>query len=292
MLQTLRNRRSLLVYSALAVERWDEVMYLGADMVCFDLEDGTAAERKDEARELCLSYIERRQAPSASQQTTPTLSLLRINSPHTLAGLKDIVAVAQMSHPPDGIIIPKTATAHDVRLVSNVLTHSVQSIEIIPLIETQSGVRNCRAIAAASPTVSALFLGSVDLSGELDSDMGWDALYRARSQLVEAASECDLDSIDGPWLSVDDTQGLASELARLAPMGFTGKASYDPSQIAAIHSAFTPSAEAIDKAQRIIDAVAASASGGARVDGQSVNKANAKGAARLIARARRRGVCP
>ena len=291
MIQTSRNRRSLLVYGALAIERWDEVMHLGADMVCFDLEDGTVAARKDEARDLCVSYFERRQ-PRSVQHAAQALSLLRINSPHTLAGLEDIVAVAQMSHPPDGIIIPKVATAHDVRLVSNVLADSKRTIELIPLIETQAGVRNCRTIAAASPAVSALFLGSVDLSGELGSDMGWDALYRARAQLVEATSQFGLDSIDGPWLSVDDAQGLADELGRLAPMGFTGKASYDPLQIPAIHGAFTPSRQAIDKAQRIIQAVAASPSGGARVDGQSVNKANAKGAARLIALAQRRGVHP
>jgi (S)-citramalyl-CoA lyase len=287
--QTARNRRSILMYSALAIERWDEVINLGADMVCFDLEDGTVAERKDEARDLCMSLFERRQPRKASRDT-PALSLLRINSPHSVVGLKDIVAIAQMSQPPDGIILPKTSTAHDVRLVSNVLSESAHTIEIIPLIETQAGVRNCRAIAAASPTVSALFLGSVDLSGELGSDMGWDALYRARSQLVEAATEYGLDCIDGPWLSVDDTQGLSVELARIAAMGFTGKASYDPVQVAAIHGAFTPSPQAIDKAQRIIQAVTESPSGGARVDGQSVNKANAKGAARLIARAQRRGV--
>jgi (S)-citramalyl-CoA lyase len=291
MIQTPRNRRSLLMYSALAIERWDEVVKLGADMVCFDLEDGTVAARKDEARELCMSYFECHQARKANRDAA-ALSLLRINSPHTVAGLKDIVAIAQMSQPPDGIIIPKASTAHDVRLVANVLSESAHRIEIIPLIETQAGVRNCRAIAAASPAVCALFLGSVDLSGELGSDMSWDALYRARSRLVDAASEYDLDCIDGPWLALDDTQGLSVELARVAAMGFTGKASYDPIQIAAIHGAFTPSPQAIDTAQRIIDAVAQSSSGGARVDGQSVNKANAKGAARLIARAQRRGVVP
>jgi citrate lyase beta subunit len=42
-----------MVFSALAQQHWDEVMALGADLICFDLEDGTARDRKDEARALC-----------------------------------------------------------------------------------------------------------------------------------------------------------------------------------------------------------------------------------------------
>ena len=150
--------------------------------------------------------------------------------------------------------------------------------------------REAAAIAAASPLVSALFLGSVDLSGELGSDMGWDALARARSALVEAASAQGIDCIDGPWLQVDDPEGLEQETRRIAAMGFTGKASYDVEQLATIHEIFTPSAAQIDLARRVIAAVAESPSGAARVDGRSVNKANAKGAKRLLELARRRGV--
>ena len=162
--------------------------------------------------------------------------------------------------------------------------------ELIPLIEDQAGVRNARAIASASERVSALFLGSVDLSGELRSNMGWDALLKARQCVVEAGSEFGLDCIDGPWLDADDLEGLQIELGRLAAMGFTGKASYDIQQIAAIHSAFTPSMDEVGLARRIIVAVTASDTGAARVDGKSVNKANAKAARRLLALAQRRGV--
>ena len=180
--------------------------------------------------------------------------------------------------------------AEDVTLVADVLHSAGKNIELIPLIESQAGVRNAAQIAAASPMVSALFLGAVDYSGELGSDMGWDALYRARAMLVEACSECRIDCIDGPWLDVDDMAGLRSELPRLARMGMTGKASYEPAQLPAIHAAFTPSEDEIDYAQRVIQAVQTSPTGGAKVDGKSVNKANAKGAERVLERARMRGV--
>lgn len=283
------NRRSLMVFSALAQQRWDEVMTLGADLICFDLEDGTAEDRKDEARELCLTQFESKLGAAATAPG-PARALLRINSPRTLHGIKDLAAVAQMDHPPHGLILPKVECAEDVSLVAEVLAENHAAIELIPLIESQVGVRNSRKIAGASNRVSALFLGSVDLSGELGSDMGWDALYRARSQLVEATSECGIDCIDGVWLDAHDHDGLQAELIRLAAMGFTGKASYDDVQLTLIHAAFTPSAEQIEFANRVIAAVASSETGGARVDGRSVNKANAKAAARVVELARRRGV--
>ena len=280
---TSRNRRSLVVCSALDEQRYRELLCSGADMVCLDLEDGTAAPHKSGARESCLRLF----AESAPEHVQ---RLLRVNTPHSLDGIKDLHAVAELEVPPDCLVLPKVADPADVRMVADVLDDAGRTMELIPLIEDQAGVRNARAIAAASSRVAALFLGTVDLSGELRSDMGWDALLRARQCLVEATSECAVDCIDGPWLDADDLGGLNAELTRLAAMGFTGKASYDTSQIDSIHRAFTPSPEQIDFAERVIAAVRTSATGVARIDGKSVNKANAKGAMRVLALATRRGV--
>lgn len=100
MVDRTRNRRSLMMHPALAVERWDEAMRAGADMVCFDLEDGTAPARKDEARLACLPCFAR-PAPAS------VLRLLRINAPRTAHGMRDILALLEFDAPPDGIVIPK-----------------------------------------------------------------------------------------------------------------------------------------------------------------------------------------
>lgn len=47
-------RRSVLFYPALSTERWDEAMTSGADMIVFDLEDGTVPARREEARGVVL----------------------------------------------------------------------------------------------------------------------------------------------------------------------------------------------------------------------------------------------
>jgi len=276
-----RNRRSLMVHPALAIERWDEALRSGADMVCFDLEDGTVPARKDEARRSCLPCFARPGPASV-------LRLLRINAPRTADGLRDILALLELQCPPDGIVIPKVEHPEEVRWVRGLLVARHPGLELVPLIETPTGARRAHAIARAAPEISALFLGAVDYSGELGSDMGWDALALARGQLVAAAAQAGIDCIDGPWLDADDRDGLAAELRRLAAMGFSGKCSYDAAQIPAIHAAFTPSADAIEYAHRVIAAVEASLTGSARVDGRAVNKANAKIAHRVLALAARR----
>lgn len=278
-----RNRRSLMVHPALAIEGWEEAMASGADIVCFDLEDGTAPERKDEARRACLPCFAR-SAPRA------VLRSLRINSPRTADGLRDLLALLELEAPPDGILLPKVEEPEEVRWVRDLLLPRHPDLELIPLIETPKGARRAHEIARAAAEVSALFLGSVDYSGELGTGMGWDALAPVRGQLVAAAAEAGIDCIDGPWLDADDLDGCAAEAERVSALGFTGKASYDPQQIPLIHAAFTPSPAQIDHARRLITAVEASPTGSARVDGRSANKANAKAARRLLALAERRGV--
>jgi (S)-citramalyl-CoA lyase len=262
-----RNRRSLMVFS------------------------GLAADRKDEARGRCVAAFEAARETGAERDAGPG-RLLRMNSPRTVAGIADLAAPVAMTHPPDGLVLPKVGCAEHVRLVADLLDECGHSCELIALIEDQAGVRECNAIASASERLGALFLGSVDLSGELGSGMGRDALYRGRSALVDAASARGIDCIDGPWLDADDLEGLQIEAARLASMGFTGKASYDAQRLPVLHAAFTPLPKAIDHAQRVISAVHESDTGGVRVDGKSVNRANAKAAQRVLKLARRRGVYP
>ena len=281
------NRRSLVMRSALATDEWSSLKLCGADMLCFDLEDGTAEEHKADARDAVIAFIN--EVALAMINATPKL-YVRINSLSTLHGLEDLLALAKRPGKLTGLLIPKSESADEIALIANLLADAVCDIELIPLIETQVGVRNAAALAGSSPVVAALFLGSVDLSGELGSNMEWDALVRARTKLVEAASEHGLDCMDGPWLSRDDSAGLRTEAARVAAMGFTGKACYDVDQIEHIHAAFTPSVEQLQQAHAIIAAVASSVTGAARVEGRSVNKANVKRARGLLALAKRCGV--
>lgn len=278
-----RNRRSIIFYSALEPGHWENGVTSGADMFCLDMEDSTSANRKDEARKVCLPLFEQ-------NVDRPVVRLVRINSPHSDDGIRDILAISQLKAPPDGVVIPKVTSANEVQWVSGILAHHHPDLELVILIENQKGLENARAIAKAAPQISTLFLGYADFSGEIGSDFTLNSLHHMRSRIVMAASEAGIDAMDGPFFDPTDVEGLIAETKTIAGMGFTGKASYDAVQISHIHDVFTPSGREIDHAQRIVDAISASPTGQTRVDGISVNRANLKTANRILKSAERRGV--
>lgn len=275
-------KRSVLVFSAVSEDAWTMALDAPSDAVILDLEDGTMPSLKNTARAVIIEKLAGLRRHAGQPQIW-----VRVNSPRTPHGLRDLLALIESDVSPDALVLPKVSHPEEVRWVAALMTEHHARLELVALIENQAGLEHASAIAQASPRLSALFLGSVDLSGELGSDMSWEALYGARSTLVRAASQAGIDVIDGPWLDVADEVGLHIELERVVAMGFTGKASYAPSQVAPIHAALTPTPEAIDRATRIIAAVETSPTGAAVVDGRSVNRANAKGAERLLIRARR-----
>lgn len=278
-------RRSLLFYPAPSTERWDEAMSSGADMVVFDLEDGTLPARRDEARDRIMPLF------GAPRSATDPSRLLRINNPRCSDGLRDLLAVYDSTTPPDGLILPKIEHPEEVRWSADVLGSRHPDLELIVLIESPRGVRNATDIALATrerdgPQVTCLFLGTADFSASIASDLSWDALYHARSQIILAAREAGIDAMDGVWFDPHDDVGLADETRRVAAMGFTGKASYDANQIPFIHRALAPTDNQIDWAERVLAVTQADTLGTARVDGKMVNESIARRARQLLARRR------
>lgn len=276
-------RRSLLFYPALESGRWDEAMNAGSDMVAFDLEDGTLPSRRSEARHDIMPRFE---APRLGEHPA---RLLRINNPRCDDGLRDLLAVHDCAAPPDGLILPKVEHAEEVRWQADVLAARHPQLELIVLVESPAGVRNATEIAMATrghagPQVTCLFLGTADFSASIQSDLGWDALYRARAEVVLAAREAGIDAMDGVWFDPSDDAGLRQEAERVAAMGFSGKASYDATQVPVIHHAFAPTPAEIDWAERVIAASESDTVGTARVDGKMVNESIARRARQVLAR--------
>ena len=88
-----RNRRSIIFYSALEPKNWDNGVKSGADMFCLDMEDSTSADRKDEARKVCLPLFER-------NVDRPVVRLVRINLPRSDEGIRDILCLLYTSPSP------------------------------------------------------------------------------------------------------------------------------------------------------------------------------------------------
>ena len=278
-----RNRRSAVIYPALQPERFADGVASGTDIVVFDLEDGTAPERKAEARDAVADAF-------AGHKAEAPLRYLRINHPNSVDGLRDMLAVIDWPAAPDGLLLPKIESPEEILQVSETVCSIHPGIELTPIIESPRGLENVFGIANASDRVAMLLLGSHDLSGTIGSDQSRDALAYARGRLVMAAGDAGIDAMDSVFDDPEDAAGLIEETRRAANMGFTGKASYHTNQIAHIHAAFTPTAEQIAAARRMIDAFEANDTGTLRLDGRLVNAATVKQARRVIAIAERRGV--
>ncbi len=269
-------RRSLLMTSALSPDAFHALLASGADMVCADLEDGTAVDRKAEGRTAVFDMF----TGSAACRR-----LLRVNPPRTAEGMRDILAVIDTPTPPDGIILPKVTCPEDVAQVADVLRPTRPEIEILALIESPEGLRRVDDIAAAAPALTCLIFGTADYSAEIGSNRKWDALIYGRSRIVNAAKEAGIDAMDGAWFDPHDEAGFLEELNRVVGMGFTGKISYEAAHVAPIHAALTPTADEIEQAKAIIATAEADTVGIARLDGHMVNESIVRSARRVLAAA-------
>ena len=95
--------------------------------------------------------------------------------------------------------------------------------------------------------------------------------------------------LDVPFLNLDDPAGLELEATRCAALGFTGKASIHPNQLALIHAAFTPDAQTVEKARKVCAAFENDNTGLVVVDGELIELPVVRSMYRILAIAERIG---
>jgi citrate lyase beta subunit len=243
--RAVRPRRSLLFVPGLRPDRFAKALDAGADIVCVDMEDAVALPRKDEGRALTLPLFEDTRHPEVEK-------MARINGLSTVHGLKDLQAIVESAAPPPSIMIPKVKSAAEIQLIEALLsTGAAREIRFCVIIETNQGLEHALEIAQASPRIDSMILGAVDMSAELRCQKAWEPLLYTRSRLVHAAASAGIDLLDVPYLNLDDPEGLKAEAQACQRLGFTGKASIHPNQIATINAAFTPDQKTIEKARKV-----------------------------------------
>jgi citrate lyase beta subunit len=282
----IRPRRSLLFVPALRPDRYAKALEAGADIVCVDMEDAVALERKDEGRRLAVPLF-------AQDATVQAERMARINALSTLHGLKDLQAILECSVPPPSIMVPKVRSAEEIQLLDALLsTASTRHIRFCVIIETNQALQRAQEIARATDRIDSLILGAVDLSADLRCEKSWEPLLYTRSRLVHAAASGGIDLLDVPFLNLDDPEGLRREASACARLGFTGKASIHPNQLPIIHEAFTPTPEQIAKARKVVAAFEQNKTGLVVLDGELIELPVVRSMYRVIAVAERVGVKP
>ena len=246
------------------------------DAVFFDLEDGVMPAEKPLAREMVVEVL-RRSPPGP-------LRAVRVNAPGSPWLEDDLAAIIGPGL--EAVCIAKVERPEDVVWVADRLDSHTQ---IVVAIETARGLNHAPEIAAAHERMLALMFGAEDYA--LDIGLGTvreaeasDLLY-ARSALVNAATAARVLSIDGVFPSLEDADGLLADIVQSRRLGFDGKSTFNPRQIALIHEHYNPSPDELEYAQRVADAFAeATARGDASVvvGGQLVDRPIVLRAQRLL----------
>jgi citrate lyase beta subunit len=267
--------RSLLFAPGDRPDRFAKALACGADAVCLDLEDAVAPAAKAAARAHVLAFL----------QSSDALGrvLVRINALGSPEGALDIAALAGKLGDA-ALMISKASDPSVLASVGGRLwPDAPDRARIVALIEDAQGLRRAHDLARV-PGVIGLALGPVDLAASLGAVFDEPILNAIRLQLRLAAAEGGVGAWDGPWLDVQDVAGLDCSAAAAARLGFSGKLCIHPSQVQAVHRAFTPAPDSVARARAILDA-AGQNPGAFLMDGKMVDAPVIEAARRLMARA-------
>jgi citrate lyase subunit beta/citryl-CoA lyase len=254
-----RPRRSCLAVPASSERKLEKAAELDADEIVVDLEDGVAPPDRERAR-----------ANLHLARARGTLAV-RVNKGST-ADVEAANAVA------DVIVVPKVESPADVAAVA-----ALTGLPLEVQIETTRGLVEVEAIAR-SPQVEALVFGPGDFAASLGVPVltiGSGASEYALARIAVAARAFGLQVIDGPHAALGDDDALRASAERALALGYDGKWAIHPDQIATLHDVFTPSADEVERARRIV----AAGEGAIRLDGEMVDEATKKLAAGVLARA-------
>jgi citrate lyase subunit beta/citryl-CoA lyase len=294
--QEERLMRSLLFVPGDSPKKLEKGLNSGADVLLIDLEDSVALDAKEDARRVTAAFLSE-QIKGADR---PRL-FVRVNGLTT--GLIDADLDGVMRSAPDGIVLPKTVGGADVaHLGAKLAVREAEfgladgATRILAIAtENAAGVFALGTFAGASHRLMGLTWGGEDLSADLgaETNRGEDGAYTdpyrlARSLTLLGAAAAGVDAIDSVFTNFRDEAGLGAECRAARRDGFVAKMAIHPAQVPVINEAFTPSPEAIERAQAVIEAFKANPGAGVvGVDGEMLDRPHLLRAERLLRRAGR-----
>ncbi|MCK4785132.1 MAG: CoA ester lyase [Desulfobacteraceae bacterium] len=228
-----------------------------ADAVIIDLEDAVPYSEKQTARLLVREIID-----SNRERRT----YVRVNDLATKYIMPDLEAVVCENI--TGIMLPKVERPEEIFEIDKMLCERestaglpIGNLEVIPIIESAKGVQEIYRIVSARPErqrVGTVAFGAADFTLDLGIELtreGMELAYPRAWLAVACRAGGIMPPLDSPWmLDIHDIDGLIAEAKRAKALGFQGKLVIHPNQIEPCHEVFTPSAEEIAQAQKVIRA--------------------------------------
>jgi citrate lyase subunit beta/citryl-CoA lyase len=280
-----RPRRSLLFMPGSNARALEKARTLAADGLILDLEDAVAPDAKSLARDQIAHAVTARGFGKREV-------LIRINSLDSPWWLDDLNMAAAAR--PDGILVPKVSTVEDLKLVADRLkeANADPAVKVWAMIETARAILDADKLAAQARDPAMRLAGFVfgpnDIARETRIRMvpGRATMLPIITHCVLAAHAHGLEMLDGPYGDIGNMDGLREECAQSLDLGFDGKTLIHPSHLAICNEAFTPPADDVANARKIVAAfdLPENASRGAiQLDGRMVERLHAEIARRTIA---------
>ncbi|WP_114951797.1 HpcH/HpaI aldolase/citrate lyase family protein [Sphingosinicella terrae] len=275
--------RSLLFVPGDRPDRMAKALGSGADALILDLEDAVAPEAKPAARQEVADFLSR---------NGPTNLWVRVNPLDSGDIHLDLQAL--LPAPPQGIVLPKAEGGASVGELSRRLDERGNySIRILAIATETPAAMFQLGTYGGQDRLAALTWGAEDLPAAIgaaasrEPDGRFTPPYElARSLCLFGAAAAGVAPIETVYPAFRDLDGLAAYGGRARRDGFTGMMAIHPAQVPVINAAFTPSADEIDHARRVLAAFEANPQAGAlSLDGRMIDRPHLLQAQRLIAAA-------
>ena len=257
-----------------------------ADVIMADLEDSVPTREKINARHLL-------------QELAPTLCargqklMVRLNSLDTGLTRDELEAVAGPHL--YGFSVGKIESIWDIGELDRIASAlevrvglQPRHLRLVPWVESARATLSACEIASASPRVMAIAFGAEDYTNDMGvqrTDAG-EEVYFARATVAMAARAAGVIALDGPYVQFREVEGLKRDIEVSLKLGYRGKFAIHPAQLATINEMFSPRAEDLEYAHRVVevwDRAEAEGRGSASLDGRMIDVPVMKRARNLLA---------
>jgi malyl-CoA/(S)-citramalyl-CoA lyase len=274
------------------------------DVLLGNLEDAVKADRKEAAR---AGLVEIAKATDFGENTQLWTRINALDSPWVLDDLTTLVT--QIGHKLDVVMVPKVQGAEDIHYVDRLLAQLeakaglTRPILVHAILETARGVVNVEEICGASPRMQGLSLGPADLAadrrmkttrvggghpgylvradpvgGDITGERATaqqDLWHYTIARMVDACAMHGIYPYYGPFGDIQDVVACEDQFRNAFLLGCVGTWSLHPVQIEIAKRVFSPSADDVAHARRVVAAMG-DGTGAVMLDGKMEDDASLK----------------
>ena len=282
---TIRPRRSVLYMPGSNARAMEKAKTLPVDGVILDLEDAVAPDAKIDARKQVAAAV--KAGGFGSREV-----FIRVNGIDTEWHADDLRDAAGAA--PDGIVVPKVSSSEQLEMIGRRLLDmgTNHKTRVWAMIETPIAILNVVDIAAAAhdseTRLSGFIMGTNDIAKETGAKFvpGRAPMVPWLTTCILAARAYGIVILDGVYNDHSNAEGFLRECEQGRDLGFDGKTLIHPNQVAPCNDVFSPTADEVTQARKIIaafDQPENKGKGVVSLDGRMVERMHADIARKTVA---------